>query len=106
VSHDAKGKKQVRSHHNAIDDIRGFHAANKDLGIYVAECDIKKFFDCLNHEVLKESLAKLSKKHKVIVNAQATQIFNQYLDSYSFNIDVFPLNKSSYFTNSVLNDKK
>jgi len=61
--------------------------------LYVAECDIRGFFDCVSHEVAKASLRDaIVELHQlsphVVVDQRAIRIFDAYLESYSFSTDV------------------
>lgn len=89
----------VKTHHDTIDKILNFK--NKHVGneIFVAECDIKKFFDCVNHEHIKKIFEKFihQLEPKENYDHRATIFFYQYLNSYAFNIDVYPLKDSNYF---------
>jgi hypothetical protein len=55
----------------------------------VAECDIKGFFDCVGHRVARESFDDLAADAKrldpaLVVEGRAREIFDAYLQSYSF----------------------
>ncbi len=92
--------KTVPTHHDAIDKILDFREKNKTKTIYVAECDIKKFFDCVNHESLIRSFDDINKfilKRGESIDERAKVIFYKYLECYSFNKTVLPLNSNGYF---------
>lgn len=84
-----KGK--VFNHHKAIEDIIKF---KNEIGkpLFVSECDIKKFYDCVNHtkiseefqSIIKEAKAKLS----IEIDNRAVYFFNSYLAAFSFNEDI------------------
>lgn len=82
------------SHHTAVEDIINYKKDFSNRGLWVSECDIKKFFDCVNHDVVKkvfeEKVIECLKKGLIIDN-RAIEIFYSYLDSYAFNIDVLSL---------------
>lgn len=83
------------SHHKAIEDIIDYKKKNPTSDLWVAECDIKKFYDCVNHTVIKESFVaktKLLKEKGIEINTRAIKLFNSYLDCYSFNFDVNTIN--------------
>jgi hypothetical protein len=84
--------KKSYSHHSAVKDIIDFKDKRyKDQNLWVSECDIKKFYDCVNHKVVKEIF-----QNKVIecknlglnIDERAINLFYSYLKSYSFNFDV------------------
>jgi hypothetical protein len=91
-------RKESINHHDAISKIQEFVEKNKDKQIWVAECDIKKFYDCVNHDITKECLdgiiSRLERKG-IKVDNKAIHIFNSYLESYAFNYDVEPLNSTT-----------
>jgi hypothetical protein len=72
---------------------------NNDREIFVTECDIQKFFDCVNHSLIVRTLENFVSKYKIVLNQNAKEIFIQYLESYSFSKNVFPLNNTDYFKN-------
>jgi hypothetical protein len=65
----------------AIDDVR-----RKSRKLYVAECDIQGFFDCLSHAIARTALDGLIKdaKLKQKIHPRAVEIFEAYLASYTF----------------------
>lgn len=87
------GLKKSITHHDAIVKIRDYIDSKKDLQIFVAETDIRKFYDCVEHEKALQSfnnLAKLTKeKLGIEIDPIAENIFLQYLSSYSFKNDVY-----------------
>jgi hypothetical protein len=57
--------------------------------LYVAECDIKGFFDCVGHRIARQSLDDLIQDAirldpNLYVDPRAQEIFDAYLQSYSF----------------------
>jgi hypothetical protein len=87
----------VRSHHDTIVKVAAFLKRNINKEIFVAECDIMKFFDCINHQLTSDLLKQQAEKHGLKLNKSASTIFDQYLASYSFSKDVFPKNGTDYF---------
>src|SRR6185312_14514894 len=88
----ASRKGKCVTHHDAVQMILSFRKKFRSNDIWVAECDIQKFFDCVNHNLILDALKSLSQKHSIDVDRRAYEIFLQYLHSYSFNKDVLPLN--------------
>lgn len=79
------------SHHKAIEDIIDYKKQFKTTDLWVSECDIKKFFDCVNHEVVKSTFDNKVKEcndNGLDVDERAIDLFNSYLASYSFNENV------------------
>lgn len=72
--------------HDALSEILEMRSRYMEGELYVAECDIKGFFDCVAHAVARQALAHLVadsdggfQPHK-----RALEIFNAYLQSYTF----------------------
>lgn len=85
-------------HHYAVKELIEHCAKNGSNEWYVAECDIKKFFDSVNHTVVrihfKALVARTNRIHKDgKVDPRAIRVFNEYLDCYNYYGDVLPLNK-------------
>lgn len=84
------GKKDGKSfsHHKAVEDIIEYKKKYLEKDLYVAECDIKKFYDCVNHNIVKDIFRqKINECHSrsLIIDERAINIFISYLDSYTFN---------------------
>ncbi len=74
--------------HDAITIIDGVRSKYRRL--YVAECDIQGFFDCVSHDVARRSLASLMEDAQFTTKAspRALEIFEAYLASYTFERNV------------------
>jgi retron-type reverse transcriptase len=83
-----RNQSKAYSHHKAIEDILEFKK-KMDCPIYVSECDIQKFFDCVNHNVIREKFNEMTfeakEKLDVTIDKRAIHFFYSYLDSFSFN---------------------
>lgn len=83
-----KNHTSVPTHHDTIVKIKEYLHNHKEKQIYVAECDLQKFFDTINHKVIKESYKKaISDKRIIIPNKikkRISKIINEYLESYNF----------------------
>lgn len=94
-------KKIIVTHHDAIKRILEYKNAHSESELYVAECDMQKFYDTVNHEKIVELFTLIIEK--VIIDYpdldinHAKRIFNSYLDCYSFNQNVLPLNDSKEY---------
>ncbi|MEL0643311.1 reverse transcriptase domain-containing protein [Olleya sp. Ti.3.14] len=87
--------KKSYSHHSAVKDIIEYKTKFKDQDLWVSECDIKKFYDCVNHDVVTTVLNKKiveCKKLGLAIDKRSIDIFHSYLDSYTFNFDVRTIN--------------
>ena len=99
------------THHDAIKRIIEYKNKINSKHIWVSECDMKKFYDTVNHTQIKKYFKKfINKTKKVFPNyydVNAERIFYSYLNSYTFNKCVYPLNKKhSYFEDfHIINGK-
>jgi hypothetical protein len=79
------------NHHKAIEDIIEF---KKKSGkpLFVSECDIKKFYDCVNHTKIINEFQSITKNVKTRLNIEidnrAVYLFNSYLAAFSFYEDI------------------
>ena len=77
---------------DAIIGIRKFVEQHKGQQIYVAECDIQKFYDIINHDVVLKCFAEMAQEAGLPDYHLAERILKAYLDSYSFQKNVTVLN--------------
>lgn len=84
----------IPTHHHCIEEI--IKIRKKEKTLWVAECDIQKFFDTVQHEhllkVFNELLLKIESKENVILDSKAKKIFKVFLSSFSFQNDILKLN--------------
>jgi len=90
------------THHDPVQEILTFRERFPVGGLWVSECDMKKFFDTVNHRVIKKVFFEMFKHPKLrpcskLDLANARRIILQYLDSYTFTRNVLPLNKKQSF---------
>lgn len=73
---------------NAIQNIHAYRKAHRCGTLYVAECDIQKYFDTINHDVIRSCFMAFADKVKALdANfdySQVERIVEAYLNSYSF----------------------
>ena len=73
---------------NAIDNIQHYRKVHKGKNIYVAECDIQKYFDTINHDIIRSCLSahakKIQESHPEFEYTEVERIIDAYLNSYSF----------------------
>jgi len=86
------GEREEKNHHLAISKIIQFKQHNVNTNLFVAECDIKKFYDTVNHDLCLKLFEDLTEKSKSKCNSDslksAKYIFREYLNSYNFKDDV------------------
>ena len=73
---------------NAIENLQQYRNIHKRQNIYVAECDIQKYFDTINHDIIRNCFAKFAENaHTLCPGFEyrcVKRILDAYLDSYSF----------------------
>lgn len=96
-------KGEIFSHHDCIVGINNFRKENFGSDLYVAECDMKKFYDTVNHKIVLRLFCELIKKsrnkypeHNFDV---PIKIFKSYLKSFAFNVDI-PKPSDRYYWDS------
>jgi hypothetical protein len=97
----------VPSYHDAVKALQEFRNLNIGQKLYATECDIKKFFDCLDHEVIKKYYSlhwKALEEKGVILHPAAERIFLSYLKFYSFGKDVYPKNHDAVYWKEMQDD--
>ena len=83
--------KKILNHHEAIRDIIKYNQGREESK-FVSECDIKKFYDCVNHSIIKKRFAEFVVKANshlhMNIDHRAIRLFLSYLDCFSFNNDI------------------
>jgi hypothetical protein len=97
--------KQIPTHHDCIKKIAEKRKKNNRL--WVAECDIQKFFDIVNHEhllkVFNNLSQKIEQKDAKILDPKSKIILDLFLKSYSFQKNILSLNDNiEWFKNNNL----
>lgn len=94
---------KVPDHHECIKRINSYKKQNKNL--WVAECDIQKFFDTVQHEHVNKVLDKLAsvvEKHSGYkLDNRAKIIFQLFLESFSFQENILKLDKKWFKENKL-----
>jgi hypothetical protein len=90
----SNSKGEIPTHHDCIKEIA--QKRKKSNQLWVAECDIQKFFDIVNHNHLLKVLDNLEKKIHTqdgkILDPKSKTILNLFLESYSFQKSILSLN--------------
>lgn len=98
-------KENIKNHHRAIRAIKLYRETYLDHEIWIAECDIKKFFDCVSHKIAIDAFERFCNNLDDNVDVRAKRIFYSYLNSYSFVKSVYHLSSSDFFIKySLSND--
>lgn len=83
---------RTTSGEDAIYGIQDFIDDHYDQPIYVAECDIQKFYDVINHDVVIRCFQEIAHEAQIPRFYEVERIIKAYLDSYSFHKDIMSLN--------------
>ena len=83
---------RTTSGEDAIYGIQDFIDDHYDQPIYVAECDIQKFYDVINHDVVIRCFQEIAHEAQIPRFHEVERIIKAYLDSYSFHKDIMSLN--------------
>ena len=98
------------THHDAIDRILEYLQQHNNERIFIAECDIQKFYDSVSHHIIKHEFRKLIlQAHKRTPNLNTEiveRIFYSYLQCYSFPMQVYKLNNDKTYWAQQQNIKK
>lgn len=84
--------KILTSRENAMDGIMEYRTRMAGRKIYVAECDIQKYFDTINHDIIRKHFRAMADRIPGFNYSQVSRIIDAYLDSYSFAGNVLSLN--------------
>jgi Reverse transcriptase (RNA-dependent DNA polymerase) len=93
-------KKENKNHHFAVEAILEHKRKYSNTDFWVTECDIKKFYDSVNHRIIKQiflSFVKKIEKENKKFDERASDVFFEFLSSYCFNVNVLPLNNDDDF---------
>lgn len=82
----------IISHHDCILGIGEYRIKNEIGNLFVVECDIKKFYDTVNHKIafsMFQALIDIAKINNPTLNVETPiKIFKSYLNSFAFNINI------------------
>lgn len=99
----AKRNNTIVSHQTAVKKLIDFRKENEGP-LWVAECDMKKFYDTVNHKIVKKEFLKMlilsRKKSNNLTKKEANLLaclFLSYLRCYNFYNHVYKLNKKPSF---------
>lgn len=99
-----KENTKIVNHHDCIKDILEYRKKHQDNALWMVECDMEKFFDSVNHGIIKVLFSELIEKAKIdnigLEFKNVSIIFNEFLECYSFNKNVLPLNASETYWES------
>jgi hypothetical protein len=76
-----------RSHHDAVEQLVSYRHTHAGERIFVAEVDLRSFFDCVPHELVRAAVARAVRHSRgagMTIDPQALRILEAFLRSYSF----------------------
>jgi len=80
-------KNAAFSHRTAVEDLVNYRMTYEGKRLYVAECDIQKFFDVIHHDVVitayEHFVQTCADANGVVPDARLRKILEAYLSSYS-----------------------
>jgi hypothetical protein len=71
------------SHVTAIRKLRDYRLRYPNKKLYVAECDIQKFFDVINHEEVLAAFDSFAQRLDTPIDPRAREVLIAFLESYS-----------------------
>lgn len=78
----------ITTHHDAIKTILRFRERFETRNIYVAECDMQKFYDTVGHNMVRKAFYEIIRKHEkgesIGAYKSIKRIVEAYLRCYSF----------------------
>jgi hypothetical protein len=77
---------RTKTHHDAFTEIYNLKHNSPNCNLYVAECDIRGFFDTVDHGVALKRFQEAALQSNM--DPRAELIFQAYLDCYSFPVNV------------------
>jgi len=89
-------KKVVPNHHDAFSMIIDYLKNHIGERIYIAECDMQKFYDTVNHKVVIRQFRELCSRKTEECDKKAKRIFYRYLQCYNFYKNVYSLDQKHF----------
>lgn len=99
------GKGYSLQHLNAVSKVRDYRLSHLDQSLYVAECDMQKFYDTISHRVIKTRFSLLlhrALKEGKITSTEAKLVwkwFFRYVDCFNFLEHIYRNNKKPHTDN-------
>lgn len=93
-------KNKLVNHHTSIEEIINYIGKNEADSLWVAECDMNKFYDTVSHEIILSQFENLVRKCEFVgnnIDTRAIRVFQAFLDSYNFVEDVLRKNDNDEY---------
>lgn len=80
----------VTDFNDGIRMIKEYREAHRASTIYASDCDIKKFYDCIPHQVVRDCISRMLDQSNLNEEgkAQVMKVIGAYLNSYNFYTNV------------------
>ncbi len=95
------GRETTTFHHEAIQLVTDYLGRVKNRRIYVAECDMQKFYDTVDHDIVRFEYCRLlgmvREANPGVSFDAISRVFHSYLDCYTFTDNVWRKNKDSKY---------
>lgn len=89
-------KNALITHNTAVRHLKDYRQAAGERTLYVAETDIRKFFDVVHHQVIVQAVSTLAKNYAgrkgCEMDVRALSVVDAYLRSYTFRDNVLGSN--------------
>lgn len=85
----------------AVENAIAFRDSHPGKDIYVAECDIQKFYDIINHDAVVRAFDTLAEENHISGYRSVRPVLLAYLDAYSFADNVAVENGNPQFWSSA-----
>ena len=77
------------THHHAFNSVYDLRRRNLGRDLFVAECDIQGFYDCVDHQVAMDSLLRVAANVRRLkpdhdLDTRAIKVFQAYLDCFNY----------------------
>lgn len=93
-------KSRLVNHHNSVEEIIEYVGKNNSDSLWVAECDMNKFYDTVSHEIILSQFDELVRKCEFTgnnIDKRSKRIFRAFLNSYNFVEDVLQKNDNDKY---------
>lgn len=94
-------KNYVTAHHDAVVRMKEYRERFEGKQLYVSECDLQKFYDTVNHRVVRRCyyglLKKVGRENPGVGFEEINQVFEAYLRCYCFPKNVYRKNSDKTF---------
>lgn len=94
------GVKKNTAHHDAVERICEYRNRFADRELFVAECDMKKFYDTVSHRVVRKAFNALFRKLERKTGCKydlEKKLVGAFLQCYTFPKNVLRLNNPAYW---------